>query len=150
MVPSAGQTEGRCLHKTSISSRFQSQRVNNCTSVIHWTVGEIEYVRINIDINTGIMWHRKVIHDTPATIVLGGTCILIPATLCREVTSAIHAAYIGIEGSIWMAHDQCLLVYNEFRFKYNITLNRAFVTTWWARIGVNLCELKKCMLLVNW
>ena len=98
-------------------------------------------------------------------LVFKGPRIVVPAALRREMMSTIHASHIGIEGSIRMARDNLYWPrmnsdLKEYISKCDICLAHRAVPGKesllqheiperpWARIGVDLCELKGRTLLV--
>ena len=98
-------------------------------------------------------------------LVFKGPRIVIPAVLRKEMMSMIHASHIGIEGSIRMARDSLYWPrmnadLKEYISKCDICLAHQAVPGKesllqheiperpWARIGVDLCELRGRTLLV--
>ena len=97
-------------------------------------------------------------------LVFKGPRNVIPAALRREMMSTIHASHIGMEGSIRMAQDSLYWPWmnvdlKEYISKCDICLSHQAVPGKesllqheipkrpWARIGVDLCELKGRTLL---
>ena len=98
-------------------------------------------------------------------LVFKGSRVVIPTSLRREMMSVIHASHIGIEGTIRRARDSLYWPrmsadLKEYVSKCDICLTHR--TTQgresllqheiperpWARVGVDLCELKGRTLLI--
>jgi len=97
--------------------------------------------------------------------VFKGPRVVIPAVLRKEIMSRIHASHIGIEGCIRRARDSLYWPrmnsdLKEYISKCDICLTHRAVPERepllqyeiperpWARIGIDLCELKGRTLLV--
>ena len=98
-------------------------------------------------------------------LVFKGPRIIIPAVLRREMMSMVHALHIGIEGCIRRARDSLYWPRMNADLKEYIGKRDICLAHWavpgreslvqqeiperpWAKIGVDLCELKKRILLV--
>ena len=98
-------------------------------------------------------------------LVFKGSRVVIPVALRREMMAMVHASHIGIEGSIRRARDSLYwprmnAELREYVSKCDICLahrtsqgkepllSHEIPERPWARIGVDLCELKGRTLLV--